>query len=239
MYFNLGQPITCCDCHYVLGFTQINNMLEKKSRSLVSIVLIPLFFILLMFIFSTAGYGQRLDSTEVNEWVDIPVLEWEEFNSYDGGFRVRTPGPFAERIDTVKTAIGPIAYHSFMFVMNKEAYAENVFYMVSYCDYPKGALHNDSLELTTAFLDATIDEAVKAVRGELVYQQPIEINGFPGRFWRIHYRSGDAVIKTKAYVINNRYYQIQTAMTQEMGLNKASDEFLDSFRIISSAGSSR
>ena len=214
-------------------------MQEKQSQSFVSIVFLPLVIVFNMLIFTTVVYGQRLDSTEVNEWVDIPILKWTEFHSYDGGFRVRTPGSFTERIDTVKTAIGPIAYHSFMLVMNKEAYAENVFYMVSYCDYPEGVLHNDSLELTTAFLDATIDEAVKAVRGELVYQQPIEINGFPGRFWRIHYRSGDAVIKTKAYVIHNRYYQIQTAMTQEMGLNKASDEFLDSFRIISSAGSFR
>lgn len=199
---------------------------------LVRLAFYTLFVFVQLAVLAFSGRAQVLDSTEVSEWVDIPVLEWEEFKSYDGQFRVRTPGPLRHRIDTVKTAVGPIAYHTFMFVMGKEAYAENVFYMVSYCDYPEGALHADSTELISDFLDATVEEAVQAVRGELIYQQAVEVDGFPGRFWRIHYRDGGAIIKTKAFLVNRRYYQIQTAMTREMGLNRASDVFLDSFRII-------
>lgn len=190
----------------------------------------------LVFTICFPGQAQRLDSSEVKEWVDIPVLDWEEYNDYEGGFRVRTPGPFVQRVDTVKTPLGKLAYHTFMFVMKNESYAENVFYMVNYCDYPPGALHQDSTELLTEFMDATVDEATRAVRGELVYQDGIEINEYPGRFWRIHYREGDAVIKTKAFVVGTRYYQVQTAMTREMGLNRASEEFLDSFRLIGEVG---
>ncbi len=191
-----------------------------------------LFTGILLITICVTGHTQRLDSTEVQEWVDIPILEWEEYYDYEGSFRVRTPGPFVQRVDTVKTPLGKLAYHTFMFVMKNESYAENVFYMVNYCDYPPGALHQDSTELLAEFMDATVDEATRAVRGELVYQDDIDINEFPGRFWRIHYRGGDAVIKTKAFVVGNRYYQVQTAMTREMGLNRASDEFLDSFRLI-------
>lgn len=176
--------------------------------------------------------AQQVDSAEVTEWVDIPVIEWEDYYSYDGGFRVRTPGPMEERVDTVDTPLGPIAYHSFMYIVNDEEYAENVFYMVSYCDYPPGALHQDSTELLSEFFAATVSEAVRSVRGQLVYDNRQDYQDYPGHIWRIHFRGGDAVIKTRALVVNDRYYTIQTVMKREMALNRASDIFLDSFRLL-------
>lgn len=190
--------------------------------------LFSLFFCLMM----VAGQAQVIDSAEVKEWVDIPVIEWEEYYSYEGGFRVRTPGPMTERVDTIKTALGPMAYHTFMYLVNDEEYAENVFYMVSYCDYPPGALHQDSTDLLAEFFDATVAEAVRSVRGQLVYSNPIDYLDYPGQIWRIHFRSGDAVIKTKALIVDDRYYTIQTVMKREMALNRASDTFLDSFRLL-------
>ena len=190
--------------------------------------LFSLFFCLMM----EAGQAQVIDSAEVKEWVDIPVIEWEEYYSYEGGFRVRTPGPMTERVDTIKTPLGPMAYHTFMYLVNDEEYAENVFYMVSYCDYPPGALHQDSTDLLAEFFDATVAEAVRSVRGQLVYSNPIDYLDYPGQIWRIHFRSGDAVIKTKALIVDDRYYTIQTVMKREMALNRASDTFLDSFRLL-------
>lgn len=176
--------------------------------------------------------AQVIDSAEVKEWVDIPVIEWEEYYSYEGGFRVRTPGPMTERVDTIATPLGSMAYHTYMYLVNDEEYAENVFYMVSYCDYPPGALHQDSTELLTAFFAATVSEAVRSVRGQLVYSNAMEYQDYPGHIWRIHFRSGDAVIKTKALIVDDRYYTIQTVMKREMALNRASDTFLDSFRLL-------
>lgn len=176
--------------------------------------------------------GQVIDSAEVKEWVDIPVIEWEDYYSYEGGFRVRTPGPMTERIDTIDTPLGRMAYHTFMYLVNDEEYAENVFYMVSYCDYPPGALHQDSTGLLDEFFAATVSEAVRSVRGQLIYRNDFAYLDYPGHIWRIHFRGGDAVIKTKALIVDDRYYTIQTVMKREMALNRASDTFLDSFRLL-------
>ena len=52
----------------------------------------------------------------------IPVLvhaqtkpKWEEFRSYEGRFRVLSPGDMRSKTDTIETAIGKLAYHSFFF----------------------------------------------------------------------------------------------------------------------------
>lgn len=204
-------------------------ILSKNTIMQVRLGIVALWSILV----SLPAAAQVIDSSQVSKWADIPVVEWQDFYSYPGRFRVRAPGTMEERVDTVQTAVGPIAYHTFTYVSpRREQYAENVFYMVSYCDYPPGTLHEDSTQLIRAFLDATVDEAVTAVRGELIYDNPIDYFDYPGRFWRIHYRGGDAVIKTKALLVGRRYYSIQTAMKREMALNRASDTFIDSFRLI-------
>jgi len=187
---------------------------------------------MLFCLLAPAIQAQVIDSAEVKEWVDIPIIEWKDYYSYDGGFRVRTPGPMTERVDTITTPLGPMAYHTFMHLVNDEKYAENVFYMVSYCDYPPGALHQDSTDLLAEFFTATVSEAVRSVRGQLVYSDAIEYMDYPGHIWRIHFRGGDAVIKTKALIVDDRYYTIQTVMKREMVLNRASDTFLDSFRLL-------
>lgn len=157
--------------------------------------------------------------------------DWQEFLSYDGKFKIKTPGKLQENVDTIETAIGKLAYHIFYYE-NEAQSAENVWYMISYCDYPEGAMHSDSTELLNDFFEGTIEEAVDAVKGELRYATEINELDFPGRLWRIDYLDGQAIVKTRAYMVENRYYAIQTISLKDRHLNKLQDKFLDSFKLL-------
>jgi hypothetical protein len=157
--------------------------------------------------------------------------DWKEFKSYEGNFRVLTPAPLKEKIDSIETQIGRLAYHTF-FYQSPMNDAENVLYMVSYCDYPEGTVHSDSTEMLEEFFTTTMEAAAESVDGELIYSNDVEIGEYPGKFWRINYLRGQAVIKTKAFLVKNRYYAVQTIMFREMSLNPKSNRFMDSFDLL-------
>ncbi len=156
---------------------------------------------------------------------------WEEFASLDGRFRVTAPGEFKESADSVHTDIGTLVFHTF-FIQTEEEEAENLFYMITYCDYPEGLIFADSVEFARDFFNATIEEATLSVKGTLMYETDVKMGEHPGKFWRIDYLDGSATIKTKAYLAGDRFYSIQTISYKEKNLNRDSDRFFDSFRIL-------
>jgi hypothetical protein len=104
--------------------------------------------------------------------------------------------------------------------------------MITFCDYPPGSIHSDSTELLKDFFDASIDQATSSVHGELAYQNDVTLKGYPGKLWRINYLRGQALIKTRAFMVENRFYTIQTVTVKDMAINAASDRFFDSFIIL-------
>lgn len=156
--------------------------------------------------------------------------KWEEFRSYEGRFRVLVPGAMRFKTDTIETAIGKLAYHS-CFFNDAEQNTENAVYLISWCDYPEGSLHHDSTALVADFFDATVQESAFSVAGDVAWSNDIRMGKYPGKFWRVDYKDKRAIIKTRAFVIGNRYYSVQTVMKRERSLNAASDKFLESFRI--------
>jgi hypothetical protein len=159
--------------------------------------------------------------------------KWEWFTSETGLFTVLTPGKLTEKIEKSETAVGELSYHTFFYQPEEDENADNFLYMISYCDYPKGSIHSDSLDLVKDFFDATIESSVRSVKGELFYESDIKTGEFPGKIWRVNYGDDAAAIKTKAFLVNNRYYSIQTITLREKSLNPSIDKFLDSFKIIS------
>ena len=110
--------------------------------------------------------------------------------------------------------------------------------MLSYVDYPDGALPQDSLELVDELLRSTEAGAVEALRGELVYATEREVAGFPGRIWRIDYKDGEATARTLAFVVGGRYYELKTfALAGRAGLSDASDRYFKSFRLLATGPS--
>lgn len=155
---------------------------------------------------------------------------WERLDFVDGGFRLMSPGQLEEQIDTISVPVGEVVYHTYYLTAPTDT-ADNVMYMVSYCDYPEATLHSDSVDLLTEFFEVTIDEAAKAVRGELRFATDFKQQGHPGKYWRIDYLNGQASIRTRAFVVGSRFYSIQTISRSELGINPSTDRFLDGFQL--------
>jgi len=156
---------------------------------------------------------------------------WQEFTSLEGRFRILSPGEMTQKVDTITTEVGPLAYHTF-FHQTQVKDADNLFYMVSYCDYPQGSFPADSTALLEEFFATTIETAASAVDGEVIYTTDIQLKEHPGKFWRINYLDGKAVIKTKAYMVGERYYAVQVISYREGNINTAADRYFDSFHLL-------
>ena len=159
---------------------------------------------------------------------------WQETVSTEGGFSLWSPEKMNHKVDSIATPVGKIAWHTyFLQQANEEAEdASSMIFMMSYCDYPAYTVHSDSTELLEEFFESTIDQAVAAVEGELRYVTEQTLHDFPGRFWRIDYLDGEAVIKTRAFVVENRFYTVQVVSKRALNFNPASNRFFDSFKLL-------
>ena len=158
---------------------------------------------------------------------------WEQIDDLEGRFRIETPGPLEHKIDTLDTAVGEQVFHTYFFKVPDLQRAENLIYVLSYVDYPGGALHQDSTELVSELLRSTEESAAEALRGEVVYATDREVLGYPGRIWRIDYKDGEAQARTLAFVVGGRYYELKTFALSGRGLSEASDRFFRGFRLLS------
>jgi len=174
-------------------------------------------------------------------WVCSPFIVWSQTfsswvptNSYDGRFQLLSPGLMLEKTDSIETPLGKLAYRVHFF-QPEDKTADNLLYMVSWCDYPEGSLHADSTEMLEEFFDATMESAAFSVKGSVVYSDVYKMEEYPGRIWRIDYLDGNAIIKTRAFVVGSRYYALQTVSRKERHLNILGEKFFDSFRLIESS----
>ena len=72
---------------------------------------------------------------------------------------------------------------------------------------------------------------------DLIYSNPYDWKGFPGRIWRVDYLKGEAVIKTRAFLVKNRYYTVQAVMLKHKSLNPSLGKFFNSFYLLNGAAS--
>ncbi len=156
---------------------------------------------------------------------------WEEYKSFEGKFRVLVPGEMQVSERVIHTDIGEIKYITHYY-QDTQREAENVMYMVTYCDYPEYTIHSDSTALIEDFFTNTVEAAVESVAGKLRYSDALNYKEFPGRHWRVDYRAGHATLKSRAFLVNNRFYTVQTATERGRSMNKATDDFFDSFAIL-------
>lgn len=189
-------------------------------------------FCVLGMLIAVTGFGQ--DSLSVSEELLITVAyeydQWEDFRSYEGRFRVLMPGEVIENTQLMEMPIGEVRFHTFYCEL-KDPGADNLVYILSYCDYPEGGMHSDSTQLLADFFDATLEGAAESVTGKVIYSQDHSYKNYPGRVWRIDYLEGKAVIKTRAFMVGQRFYSLQTITTKERSLNNSTEKFFESFRL--------
>jgi hypothetical protein len=156
---------------------------------------------------------------------------WKQHHSFEGKFSILAPDTMLTRTDTIKTPLGNLAQH-ITFYQDQQPEGENKVYMVTWFDYPAGVMHHDSTELVQALFDETVEAAAFSVAGNVRWSTDISYGLYPGRMWRVDYKDGRGVIKTKALFVRNRYYAIQVVTRKERALNYDADKFIDSFRLM-------
>ncbi len=158
----------------------------------------------------------------------IPA-DWTVFKSNEGQFSILTPGDIIQDVRTIETDIGTIDYFSYYHAENLEKEDKTIF-SVSYCEYPLHSVHSDSTDMLLEFFATTVSQSIPE-GGKLIYKSPEQIEGFPGRLWRTSY-GDNKIVKSKAFLVNNRFYLIQVFSNNKRANRRDGDKFLDSFRLL-------
>lgn len=153
---------------------------------------------------------------------------WQKMSFELGNVEVYVPGEMQLHIDTLTTEVGVMDYYTF-FYEDKE---NKLVYTLNYCEYPAGSLPQDSTDLIKDFFDTTVESTAISVQGIMVYQNDITYDEYPGRQWRIHFAEGEGVIKSNAYVVGDRYYNLSVTSHKDQALDKRVNRYLASFSLL-------
>lgn len=168
-----------------------------------------------------ASKPPRLPAGEYN------LQSWKEFSSAAGRFSVLLPGVPTEEVQAIDTAIGKINMHSFSLLASSH-------YTIMFVDYP---LLIEEPNKVNMHLDSGRDQVVKNVKGQIIEEQKINLDGHPGRYLKIQTGSG-FLIRSKIIAVKNRVYTLalltkeQNAPAVVIRFNEgAAAKFLDSFTL--------
>ena len=156
---------------------------------------------------------------------------WELFTSEAGNFSVLTPTKLEANRQDIPSDLGRIEYYTFS-CHSDDANDSNFAYVVSFAIYPEDMIHEDSAQIKEEFLLSSMEAAAENLKGEVVYSNPEVQQGVDGLLGRIEYNEGSAVMKTKMFFVNDRFYTLQVFTTKENSLNKDIDKFFGSFRFL-------
>ena len=174
---------------------------------------------------ATASAGRFTTTAAAN---GDPLAGWQVFVSQDGGFSVRLPGEPSPGVQTVPTAAGTFALHTFLYQN------ETAGYYVGYADYPAGLVEGANMK---RLLDGARDGAVATVHGTLLSEKDLSLAGVPARQVVIqapYLGSLQTIVVTARFgMAGNRQYQLQalSAGTPTATGNVRIDAFFDAFSL--------
>ena len=157
---------------------------------------------------------------------------WKPFTSVEGRFSITAPGGFIRNYKTAQTPDGPIQMNVFTCFANAE-------YSITYADYLVVIEGNERMSL---FLDGVRDSGVKGIKGRLLEEKEIMVDGHPGRTYRVEYgKKKDHLLVGRNVVVGQRLYIIAATYGKKEFSSKGSyaewaQRFLDSFKVTKAAG---
>lgn len=172
-------------------------------------------------------------STFVHAQNKVDVSEWKKIRAIDKTAYIFAPLEMQVRIDSVTTDIGNvITVHHVL--QQSTQFSPNFLFQFSYTLYPIGIVYRDSIDIAEDILSTTVENAVLMQNAELLYSAKKDFKDNPGRIWKTRYNDGAYVMKSEAYLADDRLYIIQVASVADTPTGDAVDHFLNSFRIVSS-----
>lgn len=154
--------------------------------------------------------------------------DWIKFENQDSGFSILVPTTMLHTYKEIPTEIGEIIFNTFQCKPAEED--RNALYIVHHYEYPDSLLTTDTSGLALELLEATVEESMITLNGTLDYRRSLNYEGHTGILYRIKYNKGNAVVKSKAFIIGDDVYVLQVYATIDNSINNLMDYFLDSFQ---------
>jgi len=154
--------------------------------------------------------------------------DWLDFKSVEFAFIAKFPDEPKKSVQEVSTAIGNIDMH--MFMHQPTGADENVLYSVIRSDYPKEQFEDADNKYNNNVLDGAVNGAVTNVSGQLIFDNKISLNSYPGRNIKIEIT--EAFIYINTYLVENIMYITQVICMKDKDENKDIKRFMESFDII-------
>lgn len=148
------------------------------------------------------------------------------------GFKMLFPERPAAQTETIKSAVGELKMHIYMYEVADTARDENLLYGLFQTDYPDSLISSYKKDNLESFFRNSIDGAAKNGRGKILSETIIELDGYPGREVRIDFQQGLAVIRMRFYLVKNRLFILQTITITKKDFNKSIDRFMNSFKLV-------
>ncbi len=151
---------------------------------------------------------------------------WQEFTSEAGGFMVLVPGPAKEETQAQETDAGRVTAHTVRVQLKR------VLYMVIYSDWPDMSLQLDPEEFFHGYRESAVAkiEAESKQKVEIVGQEQISLNGYPGLALAMEVQG--YVSKVRTYLVGKRQYVVMVTGPADEVANSEDAKFLDSFRLL-------
>lgn len=140
------------------------------------------------------------------------------FTSKIGAFSVMMPGRPEYKVETVKTENGPVVLHKYI----ADTHNGHQAYVIGYSDFR-------SRVIPSAIFDAMRQDALKIIKGRLVFERLTSIDGHPGRVLKIE--SAEYIAIMRGYLVGRRFYKQIFVMTKAMSYPAEADRFFASFRV--------
>jgi len=149
---------------------------------------------------------------------------WEKYTSQEGGFSILMPGTPGEKIQKVDMKIGEkyVKINMYMFLLQRPGFS----YMVVYNDMPQW-----NPEDVDFILDSGRDRGIVSLKGKLLKEKDIWIDGHPGREIKIVGADG-FIYFSRMYLVKYRFYQVSVTTLGEDASSPNVARFLNSFKLI-------
>lgn len=150
-----------------------------------------------------------------------PVREWKDFSDAQGRFKVKLPGTPVHQASETPTPQGPIKTNQFS--IGDE-------FGVSYTDHPMETFSMPGFD-SSAFLIATHSNMASGVKGRVLQQRRVTLDGYVG-LESVFDLPDQKEVLARSYLVGNRVYLVLAIVPA--GSQVASDDvqmFVNSFKI--------
>jgi len=158
----------------------------------------------------------------------VIAQDWISYKNTDYNFSVSIPEEPKAMSQEVPTQVGNLTMNMFMVDASTNESSSNLVYMIVHTQYPANPEKVDESDVQK-MLDGSVDGAVSNVQGKLVFQNKIELEGYPGRETKIEVQG--AYMYMNMYVKDDVLYAVQTICMAENDENEEIKKFLNSFKL--------